>query len=68
MAKTKKRIHKKRGPGRPKRPGGPDTVIPVRLPKKLIAGIDEFRASQPDKPLRSQVIRRLLEKALGITL
>ena len=38
--------------------------IAVRLPKPMLAAIDEIRNSQLDPPDRAAVIRRLLAEAL----
>jgi hypothetical protein len=34
---------------------------------ELVQAIDEWRRQQPDIPTRAEAIRRLVEKALGIT-
>ena len=64
MAAVNKSIQKKRGPGRPKRKGGPDPVVPVRLPKSLIAELDRW-ADQEKIASRSKAIRALIERGLG---
>jgi hypothetical protein len=60
-----KRIRKKRAPGRPKRPGGPDLVVPVRLSRSTIRQIDLARAGRGSKLSRSAVLRRLIDSALA---
>jgi hypothetical protein len=53
-----------RRPGRPERPGGPDPVVPVRLPKLVIADIDRWaKREKIDK--RSTAVRALIEKGLA---
>jgi hypothetical protein len=53
-----------RGPGRPEKPGGPDPVVPVRLPKAVIADIDRWaKREKIDK--RSMAVRALIEKGLA---
>lgn len=53
-------VHKKRG--RP--PTGKDPVSAIRLSGELRAEIEAWAAKQPDKPTRSEAIRRLVEEAL----
>ena len=38
--------------------------IPVRLTPAQLEGFDAWREAQPDKPSRSEAIRRLVEEAL----
>lgn len=53
-------VQKRRG-----RPAtGQDPVSAIRLSIELRAEIDAWAAEQPDKPSRSQAIRRLVEEAL----
>jgi metal-responsive CopG/Arc/MetJ family transcriptional regulator len=40
-------------------------VTAIRLPADLKARVDEWAASQPDMPRRSEALRRLIEKALS---
>jgi hypothetical protein len=64
MATVKnKSIHKKRR-GRPKRPGGPDPVVPVRLPKSLKADVDRWAKAQGIKK-RSVAMVQLVEIGLA---
>jgi Arc/MetJ-type ribon-helix-helix transcriptional regulator len=65
MVGINKRIQKKSGRGRPKRPGGPDVVVPVRLPKRLLAGVD-LAVKQKTVASRSEAIRRMIEIALAV--
>lgn len=56
----------KRKPGRPAT--GMDPLIGFRLPAETIAAIDAWAAAQPDRPTRSEALRRFIEagmKALG---
>jgi hypothetical protein len=47
--------------GRPGRPAtGQDPVTAIRLSGELKALIDKWRNTQPDKPPRSEAIRRLV--------
>ena len=57
----KKRSTKKTG-----RPAtGQDPVTAIRLSKNLRASVDRWTRRQPDKPSRSEAIRRLVEHALA---
>jgi Ribbon-helix-helix protein, copG family len=49
--------------GRPPRPGGRDPVIAVRLPRELLAQVDEWADGIGAN--RSDAIRRLLEAGLA---
>ena len=54
------------GLGAPKsarRPGGPDPVVPVRLPKTVIADIDRW--AKREKIERSKAVRAPIEKGLA---
>jgi hypothetical protein len=54
-------LQKKRG-----RPAtGQDPHISLRLPVETIAAADAWAARQPDKPTRSEALRRLID--LGLT-
>jgi len=52
----------------PKRPGRPatgkDPIRTFRLSDEKIAEIDAWAARQPDKPSRSEALRRLIEFGL----
>jgi hypothetical protein len=52
--------------GRPKKKGGVYPVTAVRLSPQLAAAIDKWAASHPDKPNRSDAIRRLVELGLKV--
>jgi hypothetical protein len=54
----------KKSRGRPKKIGGVFPVSAVRLPPDLASSIDSWAARQPDKPSRSEAIRRLVELGL----
>jgi hypothetical protein len=56
---------KSRSRGRP--PAGDDTMqqIALRLPKPLLAAIDEFTEGRLDAPDRSAIIRELLAEAVA---
>jgi metal-responsive CopG/Arc/MetJ family transcriptional regulator len=56
IAETKKR-------GRPAT--GHDPVLTVRLPATTRSAIETWAKYQPDKPSRSEAIRRLIEFALA---
>jgi hypothetical protein len=53
----------RRGPGRPAT--GQDPVTAIRLSEELKALIDKWRSTQPDKPPRSEAIRRLVYLGLA---
>jgi Arc/MetJ-type ribon-helix-helix transcriptional regulator len=53
----------KLGLGAAKRPGGPDPVVPVRLPKAVVADIDRW--AKREKIERSKAVRALIEKGLA---
>src|ERR1700730_3924886 len=63
MGKQEKSVHKKRGrpPGR--RYG---ETIPMRLSPELKDKVDLWANRQPDKPSRSEALRRLVEMALKL--
>jgi hypothetical protein len=61
MAKSSKKVIPKR-PGRPAT--GKDPVRTFRLSDEFMARLDEWSARQPDKPSRSEAIRRLVEIGL----
>jgi hypothetical protein len=51
---------RKRGPGRPV--VGP--IFGFRLPPELVAELDAWAARQPDKPNRSDALRRLITEGI----
>jgi hypothetical protein len=63
MAKQQKSVHKKRG-----RPAGRSygETIPMRLSPGLKDRVEAWAAKQPDKPSRSEALRRLVELALNV--
>jgi len=61
MAKSTEKVLPKRK-GRP--PTGKDPVRTFRLSDDFIESIDTWAARQPDKPSRSEAIRRLVELGL----
>jgi hypothetical protein len=61
MAESIHVIHKKRG-----RPAtGHDPVLTVRLSPTARIAVENWAKQQPDKPSRSEAIRRLIEIALS---
>ncbi len=63
MAKATKNVIRKR-PGRPAT--GQDPVTAIRLSSELRTALDQWAARQPDKPSRSEAIRRLVELGLKV--
>ena len=58
----KKGITKKRG-----RPAtGKDPILTLRAPQALTAEVEEWADRQPDRPSRSEALRRLVEIALKL--
>jgi hypothetical protein len=57
-------VPQKKRMGRPPT-GGRDAMTALRLPPKLRVAIDNWAAQQPDKPSRSEAMRRLIEQALS---
>jgi hypothetical protein len=60
----KKVIPKKRGRGRP--PTGRDPMLTLRAPPALTHEVEAWAKRQPDKPSRSEALRRLVEMALKL--
>jgi hypothetical protein len=54
---------KRRGPGRPPKPGAANHVVPVQLSEELIAKLDAWCGREGVK-FRSTAIRRFVEEAL----
>jgi hypothetical protein len=55
-----------RKPGRPAlQKNGETPNITLRLPSKLLAGVEAWRRRQTDTPQRAEAIRRLLTFALA---
>jgi hypothetical protein len=63
MAKSNIRKQKKRGRGRPPKPGGLDPVVSARLPHDLVAEIDEW-AAENEAGSRQDAVRALVERGL----
>jgi hypothetical protein len=61
MAKSISDVGKKSGRGRPRLYATP---ITLRVLPKLVKAIDSWRKDQPDQPIRTEAIRRLVEYAL----
>jgi hypothetical protein len=61
MAKSISNVGKKAGRGRPRLHATP---ITLRVLPPLIKAIDGWRKDQPDQPIRTEAIRRLVEYAL----
>lgn len=57
------KITKKRGRGRPRKPGAANRVVPVQLSEDLIAKLDIWCEREGMK-FRSAAIRRFVEEAL----
>jgi hypothetical protein len=61
-------ISKAKNPTKKKRPIGRPALgaeyINTRVPKEMLIAIDDWRASQPDKPIRIEAVRRLVALAL----
>jgi hypothetical protein len=58
---NQKKAHK-RGRGRPKRPGGRDPVLAVRVPKPIITALDKL--AEKKKMSRADVLKEIIEAAL----
>ncbi|KAA2236967.1 ribbon-helix-helix protein, CopG family [Salinarimonas soli] len=46
--------------------GGRDPLVGFRAPPEMLATLDAWREAQPDRPSRSEAIRRLVERALSV--
>jgi hypothetical protein len=64
MNRVKNKSIQKKGRGRPKKPGGPDPVIPVRIPKTVVADIDRWAKLRKIEG-RAAAVRALIEKGLS---
>src|SRR5580765_5603223 len=65
MAGKKKNVEpKKRRPGRPAT--GRDPIYALRAPPELMRRVDKLAEADPDKPNRSEMLRRLIELAAQI--
>ena len=45
----------------------PYPVIQIRLPGELYSAVESFRRNEEDIPTRPEAVRRLLQRALGLT-
>jgi len=61
MVKSISDVGKKSGRGRPRLYATP---ITLRVLPNLVKAIDSWRKDQPDQPIRTEAIRRLVEYAL----
>jgi hypothetical protein len=61
---VKQNVKQKRRGGRPAT--GHDPVTALRMPAALAARIEEWAKQQPDKPSRSESIRRMIEIVLNM--
>jgi hypothetical protein len=59
-----KKATQKRKPGRPYA-GGKSPLIALRMTRGLIELVDNYCSRQPDRPSRSEAIRRLVLQALA---
>jgi hypothetical protein len=64
MARVKNNFRATKKRGRPATGMAP--VLPVRAPEELIARIELWAQKQPDKPSRSEAVRRLIELGLDV--
>lgn len=55
-------INVKRKPGRPAT--GTDPLVATRMPPEMTAALDAAAAAEPDKPSRSELIRRIVTEWL----
>lgn len=62
MAMSRETVKPKRKPGRPAT--GRDPLFGFRIPVETMAEIEAWAAQQPDKPSRSEAVRRLLDAGL----
>lgn len=40
-----------------------DAILQIRIRGDLVAALDDLRRSEPDLPSRSEMVRRLIERA-----
>ena len=64
MTRVKNNFRATKKRGRPATGMAP--VLPVRAPKELIARVEVWAQKQPDKPSRSEAVRRLIEMGLNL--
>jgi hypothetical protein len=60
------RKKKRPKPGRPALQNGETPNVTLRLPSRLLAGVETWRRRQSDNPARAEAIRRLLGFALAM--
>jgi hypothetical protein len=53
-------MSKTQEPNKGGRPPADTEAITLRLPRSMIAGLDEFRKNEPDLPGRPEGLRRIL--------
>ncbi len=46
----------------------PSTQVQVRVPNDLLSAVETFRRNEPDIPTRPEAVRRLVQRALDVTL
>lgn len=56
---SREKVIQKRKPGRPAT--GNDPMMAFRLSKEKVAEVEAWAARQPDKPSRSEALRRLID-------
>jgi hypothetical protein len=47
---------------------GPNPSIQIRLQSDLWSAVESFRRNEPDIPTRPEAVRRLVQRALDVTL
>jgi hypothetical protein len=62
VSKEKSVKQKKRGRGRPAT--GVDPILAMRMPPAITKRVEALAKDEPDKPNRSEMLRRLVEWAL----
>ena len=62
VAVSSTKVIPKRKPGRPAT--GKDPMMAFRLSKAKVADVEAWAAQQPDKPSRSEALRRLIDLGL----
>lgn len=62
MPRSRAKAAEKKKPGRPAT--GHDPLLSFRLPADMIAAIDAWAAAQPDRPTRSEALRRFIEAGM----
>jgi len=62
---SREKVIQKRKPGRPAT--GNDPMMAFRLSKEKVAEVEAWAARQPDKPSRSEALRRLIDLGMRET-